>query len=213
MKIFASFYPIYDFVKKIGKDKIDVSVIVPAGIEPHDFEPTAKQIIDMQKASAIFINGVGFESWLKKLDNVPIIDLSKDLPLEKNGQNYNPHIWLDPVMVKVQAKNIVDSLTHLDPHNKLYYYSNYNQFINNLDKLNVDIVSGLNKCKLHDFLSFHDAFAYFSKRYGISQHAIQGLSPQAEVPPQKIKEAIDLSKQLGIDVIYLRIMQIQDYLI
>ena len=202
LKIFASFYPIYDFVKKIGKDKIDVSVIVPAGVEPHDFEPTAKQIIDMQKASAIFINGAGFESWLKKLDNVPIIDLSKDLPLEKNGQSYNPHIWLDPVMVKVQAKNIVDSLTHLDPHNKLYYYSNYNQFINNLDKLNVDIVSGLKKCKLHDFLSFHDAFAYFSKQYGIRQHAIQGLSPQAEVPPQKIKEAIDLSKQLGIDVVF-----------
>ena len=93
-------------------------------------------------------------------------------------------------------------MNHLDPHNKLYYYINYNQFVNNLDKLNADIVSGLNKCKLHDFLSFHDAFAYFSKRYGISQHAIQGLSPQAEVPPQKIKEAIDLSKQLGIDVVF-----------
>jgi zinc transport system substrate-binding protein len=202
LKIFTSFYPIYDFVKKIGKDKIDVSVIVPAGIEPHDFEPTAKQIVDMQKASAIFINGAGFESWLKKLNNVAIIDLSKDLPLEKNGQNYNPHIWLDPILVKIQAKNILDSLTHLDPHNKLYYYNNYNQFINNLDKLDVDIVSGLNKCKLHDFLSFHDAFTYFSKRYGISQHAMQGISPEGEVPPQKIKEAIDLSKQLGIDVIF-----------
>ena len=155
LKIFTSFYPIYDFVKKIGKDRIDVSVIVPAGIEPHDFEPTVKQVIDMQKASAIFINGAGFESWLKKINNIPIVDLSKGLPLEKNGQNYNPHIWLDPVMVKVQAKNILDSSTHLDPHNKLYYYNNYNQFINNLDKLDVDIVSGLNKCKLHDFLSFH----------------------------------------------------------
>ncbi len=202
LKIFTSFYPIHDFVKKIGKDKIEVSVMVPAGTEPHDFEPTAKQIIDMQKASAIFINGAGFESWLKKLNNIPIIDLSKDLPLEKNGQDYNPHTWLDPIMVKVQAKNILDSLTRLDPHNEPYYHNNYNQFINNLDKLNFDIVSGLNNCKLHDFLSFHDAFTYFSKRYGLSQHAIQGLSPEGEVPPQKIKEAIDLSKQLGIDAIF-----------
>ena len=67
LKIFASFYPIYDFVKKIGKDRVDVSTIVPASIEPHDFEPTAKQIIELQKADVIFINGAGFESWINKI--------------------------------------------------------------------------------------------------------------------------------------------------
>ncbi len=202
LKVFTSFYPVYDFVKKIGKDKVDVSVIVPNGMEPHDFEPTAKQIIDLQKADAIFVNGMGFESWINKLNNVTIVDLSRDLPLEKNTQISNPHIWLDPLLVKLQAKNILNSLNNLDPQNKLYYNNNYVQFTNHLDKLNVDIISNLTNCKLHDFLSFHDAFGYFANRYGLIQHSIQGLSPETEAPPQKIREAIDLSKQLGLDVVF-----------
>ena len=202
LKVFTSFYPVYDFVKKIGKDKVDVSVIVPNGMEPHDFEPTAKQIIDLQKADAIFVNGMGFESWINKLNNVTIVDLSRDLPLEKNTQISNPHIWLDPLLVKLQAKNILNSLNNLDPQNKLYYNNNYAQFTNHLDKLNVDIISNLTNCKLHDFLSFHDAFGYFANRYGLVQHSIQGMSPETEAPPQKIREAIDLSKQLGMDVVF-----------
>jgi zinc transport system substrate-binding protein len=202
LKIFTSFYPVYDFVKKIGKDRIDSSVIVPTGIEPHDFEPTTKQIIELQKADAIFINGMGFESWVNKINNANIIDLSKDLPTKENAQISNPHVWLDPLLAKSQAKNIVDSLVKLDPQNKLYYNSNYAQFANHLDKLNLDIISNLTDCKLHDFLSFHDAFGYFAKRYGLTQHSIQGLSPEAEAPPQKIREAIDLSKQLGLDVVF-----------
>lgn len=202
LKVFTSFYPVYDFVKKIGKDKVDVSIIVPNGMEPHDFEPTAKQIIDLQKADAIFVNGMGFESWINKLNNVTIVDLSRDLPLEKNTQISNPHIWLDPILVKLQAKNILNSLNNLDPQNKLYYNNNYVQFTNQLDKLNVDIISSLANCKLHDFLSFHDAFGYFANRYGLVQHSIQGLSPETEAPPQKIRESIDLSKQLGLDVVF-----------
>jgi zinc transport system substrate-binding protein len=202
LKVFTSFYPVYDFVKKIGKDKVDVSIIVPNGMEPHDFEPTAKQIIDLQKADAIFVNGVGFESWINKLNSVTIVDLSRDLPLEKNTQTSNPHIWLDPLLVKLQAKNILNSLNSLDPQNKLYYNNNFVQFTNHLDKLNVDIISNLTNCKLHDFLSFHDAFGYFANRYGLIQHSIQGSSPETEAPPQKIRESIDLSKQLGLDVVF-----------
>lgn len=202
LKVFTSFYPVYDFVKKVGKDKVDVSIIVPNGMEPHDFEPTAKQIIDLQKADAIFVNGMGFESWINKLNNVTIVDLSRDLPLEKNTQISNPHIWLDPLLVKLQAKNILNSLNNLDPQNKLYYNNNYVQFTNHLDKLNADIVSNLTNCKLHDFLSFHDAFGYFANRYGLIQHSIQGLSPETEAPPQKIRESIDLSKQLGLGVVF-----------
>ncbi len=202
LKIFTSFYPIYDFVKKIGKDKVDVSVIVPNGMEPHDFEPTAKQIIDLQNADAIFVNGMGFESWIDKLNNATIIDLSKDLPAEENTRVSNPHIWLDPLLVKSQAKNILNSLISLDPQNNLYYNDNHAQFTNQLDRLDGDIIANLTNCKLRDFLSFHDAFGYFADRYGLIQHSIQGISPETEAPPQKIRESIDLSKQLGLDVIF-----------
>lgn len=202
LKIFTSFYPIYDFVKKIGKDRMDVSSIVPAGIEPHDFEPTAKQIIELQKADVIFINGVGFESWINKMGNVTVVDLSKDLPDEILGSTSDPHIWLDPILVKTYSKTIFEKLISLDPQNTDYYADNFNEFNNKLELLNLDISKNLTNCDLDDFIAFHDAFGYFAKRYGLTQHSISGSSPEADINPQRIADAIKLSEELGVNIIF-----------
>lgn len=202
LKIFTSFYPIYDFVKKIGKDRMDVSSIVPAGIEPHDFEPTAKQIIELQKADVIFINGAGFESWINKMGNVTVVDLSKDLPDEILGSTSDPHIWLDPILVKTYSKTIFEKLISLDPQNTDYYADNFNEFNNKLELLNLDISKNLTNCDLDDFIAFHDAFGYFAKRYGLTQHSISGSSPEADINPQRIADAIKLSEELGVNIIF-----------
>jgi len=202
LKIFASFYPIYDFVKKIGKDRVDVSTIVPASIEPHDFEPTARQIIELQKADVIFINGAGFESWINKIGNAAVVDLSKDLPIENIGSTPDPHIWLDPNLVKAYSKTIFEKLISLDPQNTDYYTSNFNEFNGKLELLNSDINMNLTNCDLNDFIAFHDAFGYFAKRYGLTQHSISGPSPEGDVSPQKIADAIKLAEQLGVNIIF-----------
>ncbi|WP_458719947.1 metal ABC transporter substrate-binding protein [Candidatus Nitrosocosmicus sp. R] len=202
LKIFSSFYPIYDFVKKIGKDRVDVSTIVPAGIEPHDFEPTAKQVIELQKADVIFINGAGFESWINKIGNANVVDLSKDLPIENIRSTPDPHIWLDPNLVKAYSKTIFEKFISLDPQNTDYYTSNFNEFNSKLELLNSDINMNLTNCDLNDFIAFHDAFGYFAKRYGLTQHSISGLSPEGDINPQKITEAIKLAEQLGVNIIF-----------
>lgn len=202
LKIFASFYPIYDFVKKIGKDKVNVSTIVPASIEPHDFEPTARQIIELQAADVIFINGAGFESWINKLGNAAVVDLSKGLPIENIGSTPNPHIWLDPNLVKAYSKTIFEKLISLDPQNKEYYTNNFNEFNGKLELLSSDIKTNLTNCNLNDFIAFHDAFGYFAKRYGLTQHSISGLSPEGDISPQKIADAIKLAEQLGVNIIF-----------
>ena len=202
LKIFASFYPIYDFVKKIGKDRVDVSTIVPASIEPHDFEPTARQIIELQKADVIFINGAGFESWINKIGNAAIVDLSKDLPIENIGSTPDPHIWLDPNLVKSYSKTIFEKLVSLDPQNTDIYTNNFNEFNSKLELLNSDINTNLTNCNLNDFIAFHDAFGYFAKRYGLIQHSISGPSPEGDINPQKIADAIKLAKQLGVNIIF-----------
>ena len=76
----------------------------------------------------------------------------------KDGHEFNSHTWIDPILVKIQARAIVDSLSQFDPKNRNYYNHIYNQFIQNLDKLNVDIVSNLSNCKVNDFVSFHNSF-------------------------------------------------------
>ena len=202
LRIFASFYPLYDFVKKIGQDKVDVSTIVPIRIEPHDFEPTPKQIVDLQKADLIFINGAGFEKWIGKILNPNVVDLSKKISIEKIGTNPNPHIWLDPLLVKAMANIIFNNLASLDPKNVGYYQTNLNEFDNKLKVLNSDIINNLTSCPSKDFIAFHDAFGYFSKRYGLTQHAINGLSPDLDINPQTVSESIKLAERLGITTIF-----------
>ena len=202
LKIFASFYPIYDFVKQIGKDRVDVSIIVPASIEPHDFEPTAKQIIELQKADVIFINGAGFESWINKIGNATVVDLSKGIPIENIESAPDPHIWLDPNLVKTYSKAIFEKLISLDHQNTDYYTNNFNEFNSKLELLNSNINMNLTNCDLNDFIAFHDAFGYFAKRYGLTQHSISGSSPEADINPQRIADAIKLAEQLDVNIIF-----------
>lgn len=202
LKIFASFYPIYDFVEKIGGDKVDVSTIVPNGIEPHDFEPTPKQVVELQNADLIFINGAGFEDWIKEITNSNIVDLSRNITIENINSNPNPHLWLDPILVESMAEEIYNTLASLDPNNLAYYQDKLKQFNDNIEMLDSNIKNNLTNCALRDFIALHDAFGYFAKRYGLTQHVIGGMSPEMDFNPQKLSESIRLAEQLGITTIF-----------
>jgi zinc transport system substrate-binding protein len=203
LNIVASFYPIYEFVKQVGGDKVSVSSLIPVGIEPHDFEPTIQQIQNAENADIIFYNGLGFESsWLNKINNDNLVDTSRGTNITKIGNTVNPHIWLDPILVKTQIKNIKDTLIKLDPANQEYYENNTINFTKELDSLDTLTRSALQNCDKKDFIAFHDAFSYFANRYGLKQHSIQGVSPEGEVLPQRMQEIIELAKNLGINVVY-----------
>jgi zinc transport system substrate-binding protein len=203
LNIIASFYPIYEFIKQVGGDKVSVSSLIPIGVEPHDFEPTIQQIQNAENADIIFYNGLGFEStWLNKINNENLVDTSLGTNITNTGNIINPHIWLDPILVKTQIKNVKDELIKLDPSNKEYYENNAINFTNQLDLLDALIRSTLETCDKKDFIAFHDAFVYFANRYGLNQHSITGASPEGEVLPQRIQELAELARDLGINVIY-----------
>ena len=213
-KILVTFYPIYQFTKAIGKEKIDVSIIIPPGIEPHDWEPTIQDIQKMKDADMIVINGAGLESWITKITsinpNVMIVDTSSDIPLlEKNSNGLDkiakkdPHIWLDPVLAKKQVQNIADGLIKLDPQNANYYQQNANDYKAKLDILDNEIKTDLSTCDKKDFLSFHDAFSYFSKEYGLHQHTIVGgLDPETEPTAPALQQITKDAQSLGLNVIF-----------
>ena len=207
-KILVTFYPIYQFTKAVGGDKVDVSVIIPSGVEPHDWEPTIQDIENLKKANMIIINGAGLEPWISKLvsenPNMVIVDSSKNIELLKHGNNMtDPHIWLDPILVKIQVQNIEDGLTKIDPKNADYYQQNANQYKEKLDSLDNEIKTDLANCNKKDFLSFHDAFSYFSKEYGLNQNTIVGgLNPEAEPTAQTLEDITQKAKTLGINVVF-----------
>ena len=205
LKVVSSFYPVYEFVKKVGGDKIDSLVLIPTGTEPHDFEPTINQIQAANSADALVFNGLGFETWITKINSKFKIDASSGINasyINNMTKSFDPHIWLDPVFAKKETENIRDGLIKIDPNNRDYYVQNSKIFINELDTLDKTIRTDLKSCKKQDFVAFHDAFSYFAKRYGLNQHSITTAGPEEEIKPQRLVEIIQLAKNLGLHVIY-----------
>jgi zinc transport system substrate-binding protein len=207
IRVVASFYPMFEFVKRVGGERVEVSSLIPVGIEPHDYEPTIQQVQDAQTADTLVINGAGFEEkWIKNIKARSVLDTSVGLNLtssaQASDQSVDPHIWLDPILAKQQVENIRDGLIKVDPTNSAYYKENANRFILDLDSLDKTIKSELSSCEKKDFIAFHNAFSYFSKRYGLTQHSIQGVSPEADVLPQRLQQIVSLARDMGLDTIY-----------
>jgi zinc transport system substrate-binding protein len=199
--VVTSFYPLYEFTKQIAGDRAEVSTLVPAGVEPHDWEPTSFDISRARSADIVVVNGAGFESWSARVGAKVLVDTSEGLELGSET-GVNPHIWLDPIFATHQAEKIREALVAADPENSGIYNKNADRFVSELDSLDTQIRSGLAGCEKSDFIAFHDAFVHFAKRYGLHQHSIQGVSPEGEILPQRIEQVIALAKEHELDVVY-----------
>jgi zinc transport system substrate-binding protein len=213
----VSFYPLYEFTKQVGQDKVNISLLIPPGIEPHDWEPTVNELQKMHEADLIVINGIGFESWADDIDtinsDVIIVDTSKGISIidgdiiEDNSNHHDrsagdPHIWLNPVMAKTQVQNIADALISIDSDNEKFYRQNAKSYQDKLDALDAKIIDELSSCN-KDFISFHNAFSYFSVEYGLNQHSIIDSNEPNIGPTLKTLEAvINLAQTLDIDVVF-----------
>jgi zinc transport system substrate-binding protein len=184
VRVIASFYPIFEFVKKVGVDRVEVSSLIPVGIEPHDYEPTVQQVQNAETADMLVFNGAGFEGqWIKNINTKFVVDTSKGLNLtgstdEHAGDEHgrallDPHIWLDPLLAQQQVEKIRDGLIKVDPANAAYYNENAKSFITELDNLDTSIRSELSNCEKKDFITFHRAFGYFTLfQYALLLHLL-----------------------------------------
>lgn len=207
--VLTSFYPLYEFASQVGQDKVDVSLLVPSGVEPHDWEPTIHDIQRMQQADLVIINGIGFENWIENIDEINsralIVDTSKGVEIMSTVDERlegDPHIWLNPVMAKIQVQNIAKSLIQVDPENKKIYQENADKYITKLDSLDAKIKDELKGCKT-DFIAFHNAFSYFAIQYGLNQHTIvKTNAPNAESTPKTLENLINQAKEFETNVIF-----------
>lgn len=216
LQVFVSFYPLYETTDLIGKDRVDLHILTPPNTDPHDFEPSIKTIQDMQNADLIVINGAGFEQWFNdvEIDGDVILDSSNGITFleihdihhddeHEEGVIPDPHIWLNPKLVKIQAENIAERLSEIDPENSSYYDSNAAEYIKKLDDLDSKIRSELSSCSKKDFIVFHQAFSYFVDEYGLTQHTIiRGLHSHEQPTAQSIEYVINLAEDNDISVIF-----------
>jgi zinc transport system substrate-binding protein len=205
LKVATSFYPLEFLAKEIGKDVVEVKNITPAGSEPHEYEPTQQQIIEISQADILLTNGAGLESWTTKLSQGntspnAVLELSKSFELseiEEEGKKIqDPHIWLSPKNYSKMAK-IVSSVIQQGQSNpnQSIIQKNTEELLQRLDvlELNFQIKLDDNNCKNKKFVSNHNAFNYLAKDYGLKSLSISGLSPEAE---PTTKELADLSETI-----------------
>ncbi len=208
VNVVTSFYPLYEFSKRIGGDKAEVSILLPAGAEPHDWEPGPQDIIKIESAEIFVYNGAGLEPYVDKIitktesRKLVVVDSSEGIELIKEGNMPDPHIWLDPVLAKQQAEAIEKAFIKADPKNSDYYRANALALEQDLDALDANISKELAPAKKKVFITSHTAFGYFAKRYGLTQIAIAGLSPDIEPSPAKIAEIVRIAKENEVKYIF-----------
>ena len=186
LKVMASFYPMYDFARKVGGDRIQVKDMVPAGTEPHDWEPAATDIRNLEDADVFVYNGADLEHWaedvLDTLENQDLVvsEASDGVELLDGGHDH----------------------AHGDEGNRDYYEANYEKYAGEFDELDQEFRDGLKGTKSRDIIVAHEAFGYLCNAYDLKQLAIEGLTPDSEPDPAKMQEVIEYAKKYDIHTIF-----------
>lgn len=192
VSVVASFYPLAFLAQQIGGERVAVTNLTPAGAEPHDFEPTTRDIAAIENSRLFLVNGEGFEPWAEDLQiqnqavlTVAVAEgLANLAPPEE--EHLDPHIWLDPVLASAMAERIAEALSVADPDGRPVYAVNAVTLMASLDQLNREFEAGLSQCRQKSFVTSHAAFGYLAARYGLEQVAISGISPDEEPRPQDL---------------------------
>lgn len=209
LNVYASFYPMYDFAMKIGGDKVEVKNMTPAGTEPHDFEPSTTDMKGLSTADVFIYNGDDMEHWvksaLKSVDNknLEVVKASTPIQLQKTKDDkMDPHTWLSIRNSIKEIAVIKDAFIKKDPTNKEYYEKNHEAYRKKLEDLEATYSKELANHKGKPIVVAHEAFGYLCKDYDLKQIAIDGLSPDSEPNPAKMKEIIKQVKDNKISVIF-----------
>jgi len=211
IKVVATLFPQYDFVKQVGKDRVDVTLLLPPGIEAHTYDPTPKDIININESDLFVYTGDYMEPWTKNIaanikEKVDVIDVTKNIEIEKGNHNeeeshdehqheHDPHVWLDISNAKIMVDNILETLIKVDSQNRDYYTRNAKEYKEKLDGLNSDFEYVINTGK-RNLICFGDKFSYmyFIHAYNLDYISVYD-SCLAEAEPS-ISKILEIEKKI-----------------
>ena len=203
--IFTTFYASYDLVSRIAGDKFEVVNVTPNGLEPHDFEPTARKITAFCGSAGVFINGLGMESWI---DNLPkeasekVFAITEGIKTSKINEIEDQHVWLNPDYAVKEMENIKNYLSKIDSNNADYYENNYQNEKVKFDELVNYIEDIVKNLTIKQLVVSHAAFGYMCERFGLEQIYINGLEPEEEPSAKTIEEIIKSVEEYKITTVF-----------
>ena len=226
LKIFVSIPPQKWLSQKIGDSLVETHVLVAKGQDPHSYEPTPRQLIELSRAELFFSIGMSFEErLLNKISHtaaaIKFVDLSRHVhKIPMTGQQdkdhsrdeghdadhghsgLDPHIWLSPLNLKIMARTMAEAMILADPTNKAGYEANLNRTVSDLDRLHEKIQGQLAPFHGGTFYVFHPAFGYFAREYNLHQKAVEveGKSPT----PKQLSHLIQSARKEKILTIFVQ---------
>jgi len=221
IKVVATIAPLADFARQVGGNKVEVTLLLPPGASPHIFEPTPKVVREISQARLFLKIGSGLEFWADRMlhsapANILIVDSSSGVDLIKGvyhdhdhdhlkhdeQTNPDPHIWLDPLICTQIITKIEAALSRTDPSNALYYKKNAAAYQEKLRELDKEISGRTKLFRTREYVTFHSAWNYFSRRYGLKVAAVIEESPGKEPAPRHVKKIIEILEGLNTRVVF-----------
>ncbi|HYS44651.1 MAG TPA: metal ABC transporter substrate-binding protein [Geobacteraceae bacterium] len=222
LQVVTTLFPLYDFARQIGGDRVEVTLLLPPGVEPHDFEPRPEDVVRLARADLFVYTNQYMEPWaariLKGVDNkgLVVIDASVGaafIPVaqeeegDEGGHSHeggmNPHIWLSIPNAERMVENIRDGLIRKDPAGSASYQKNAEACRARLAELDKKFREGLSRCSQRLFLhGGHYAFGYLAKQYGLRYVSAYPLSANAEPTPRKLMALVDLMRKNSLNTIF-----------
>lgn len=225
--VVTTLYPLYDFSRIIGGDKVDVSLLLPPGVEAHSFSPRPEDAVRVTEADLFLFTNEFMEPWAVKFvkglnsGKVTLIDSSKGVtflksgveegegepgrhePGHHHGGGMDPHIWLDFANARIMVDNIAAGMCGKDPANRDYYLANAAAYKAELKKLDDDYRAGLSSCAKRTFLhGGHYAFGYLANRYGLRYESASAVNADAEPTPAKLIELVKQARAKDLKYVF-----------
>jgi len=203
--VVATIFPLTDMVRQIGLEHVEVATLLPAGANPHTFEPTPAQIREVAAARIIVCIGAGLDAWATKLlaarsEPVTVVTVTDGLQLLGVEQGHDahggdPHVWVDPVLMRDHAvPAIAAALSQVDPEHRAAFASAAATFQSALTQLDTDIRTALAPLQNRDYVAFHSAWRYFGERYALHEVAVVEAFPGKEPSAREIVAIVDSAR-------------------
>jgi zinc transport system substrate-binding protein len=213
LKVVASIAPLADFARQVGKDRVEVLLLLPPGASPHTYEPVPRTVQEISKAKIFIEIGAGLEFWADRLitavaPQITTVTCSQGLPLIAGDDhdhalsNINPHIWLDPVICMKIVRRIADAFAAADPPNASFYRKNAAAYISRLEALDRQIAQTVKTFRTRDYVTFHPAWEYFARRYGLRVAGVIEEAPGKEPTPRHVQRILDDVRKMRAKVIF-----------
>ena len=215
IQVVTSFNAMAEFAKAIGGDKVEVSTIIPDGVEPHDFELKPDNMKQLATAQVFVYNGFGMEPWAQQAidaaknsklitvvatEGVEAIKNTDPEEIKEHGAE-DPHAWLSLKNAKIEVKNIKDAFVKADPANKDYYEKNYNDYVAKLDEMIKKYEGQFAQAPHKNFVTGHAAFAYLCRDFGLEQNSVEDVFAEGEPNAAQLAELIKYCKENNITLL------------